>query len=86
MQTVRVVCHCEHAGWAYRQAQAVVVVVTGYRIPEHHAAPSRPPDLGMDNAVAFWHDEMFDETKCLDQKVDEGFRVAAANSWEEARV
>jgi hypothetical protein len=40
----------------------------------------------MDNAVAFWHDEMFDETKCLDQKVDEGFRVAAANSWEEARV
>ena len=86
MQTVRGVCYCEHAGWAYRQAQAVVVVVTGYRIPEHHAAPSRPPDLGMDNAVAGWNDEMFDETKCPDQEVDEGFRVVAANNWEEARV
>ncbi|SVB30142.1 uncharacterized protein METZ01_LOCUS182996, partial [marine metagenome] len=86
VQAVRVICHCEHTGWAYRQIQPVVVVVTGYRIPEHHTAPTRPPDLGMDNAVAFWHDEMFDETKCLNQEVDEGPRVTAADSRKETRV
>ena len=86
MQAVRVICHCEHTGWAYRQTQPVVVIVTGYRIPEHHTAPTRPPHFGMDNPIAFRHDEMFDETKCLDQEVDEGLRVTAANSRKEARV
>jgi len=86
VQAIRVVCHCVHTGWAYRQIQTVVVVETGYRIPEHHTAPTRPPDLGMDNAFVARHDEMFDETKCLNQEVDEGLCVTAANSRKEARV